>query len=62
MTIQEYKNKFSALFKQLQDEHGKVESVHIENGEGILRIEGGFYEEGGANFVTNREISVEICF
>ena len=62
MTIQEYKNKFSALFKTLQDEHGKVECVHIENGVEILRIEGGFYEEGGANIVTNREISVEICF
>lgn len=30
MTIEEYKKKFIELYEQLENEHGKVNYVHIE--------------------------------
>ena len=52
MTIQEYKEKFAALFKKLQEEHGEVECVHIENEPDSISVEGGFFGEEGAKTIS----------
>ena len=52
MTINEYKQRFLEIFKEMEKEHGRIKSVEMEHGEEIYDPYGRFIESRNKCTIT----------